>query len=125
AMRDPPQRFDFRPPHAAMPEADAVLVERLGNDDVLHALGREVTLLGKPGDPAIAARLLVRGGGNLDGAAIVGTHRGEGLRRDNRGRESAFHVAGAATIDLAIPDLAPKRIDGPAAARLHHVVMGV
>ena len=37
AMRDLALGLDLRPPDAAMAEADAVLVERLGNDDVVDA----------------------------------------------------------------------------------------
>jgi hypothetical protein len=37
-------RLDLRPPDAAMAEADAVLVERLGDDDVIDARLREIAL---------------------------------------------------------------------------------
>ena len=40
AVGDAPLGLDLRPPHAAMAEADAVLVERLGDDDVVDARPR-------------------------------------------------------------------------------------
>jgi hypothetical protein len=35
AVRDPPERFDLRPPHAAVAEADPIDPERLGDDHVI------------------------------------------------------------------------------------------
>jgi len=37
-----------------MTKADAVFVQRLGDDDVLHAVGVEIALFGQIGDAAIA-----------------------------------------------------------------------
>ncbi len=125
AVRDAPERLDLRPPHAAVPEADAVLVQRFGDDDVLHAAGREPALLRQVRDAAIAARLLVRRAGNLDGPVEAGADVGKNLGRDDRGGEPALHVAGAAAIDPAVPELAPERVGGPAAARFHHIVVRV
>jgi hypothetical protein len=71
-MGDPALRLDLGPPDAAMAEADAVLVERLGNDHVLHAGGVEIPLLGEIGDTAVTARFLVRRRADLDGAGKSG-----------------------------------------------------
>ena len=45
AMRDLAVGLDLRPPDTAMAEADPVLVQRLGNDDMLHPFRREEALL--------------------------------------------------------------------------------
>ena len=61
AMRDLALGLDLGPPDAAMAEADAILVERLGNDDVVDAGLREVALARQVGDAAEAAGFLVGG----------------------------------------------------------------
>ena len=76
-----------------MAEADAVLVERLRNNDMLHAVRREMAALRQPRDTAIASGLLVGRVLNLNRAAIVRKTRGKCLRRDDRGGQPPFHVA--------------------------------
>ena len=82
-MRDTAMGLNLGPPDAAMAEADLVLVQRFGDDDMLHAGGIEAALLGQIGHAAIAARFLVGSGGNLDAAREIGTDVEEGLRRDH------------------------------------------
>ena len=125
AVGDAPLGLDLRPPHAAMAEADPVLVERLGNDDVVDARPRHDALVGEIGDAAIAARFLVRRAGNLDGAGMVGKEGEEGLHRHDRGRQPALHVAGAAAVDAPLAHGPAERIEAPAGAGLDHVDMAV
>ena len=89
---------------------------RFGNDDMLDAGGVEIAPLRHIGDAAIAAGFLIRRGGNLDGADKTGMGGDEGLRRDDRGRKPALHVAGTAPVDLAILQLAAEGILRPAVA---------
>ena len=125
AMGDPALGLDLGPPDAAMAEADTVLVERFWDDDVLHAVRVEIPLLGEVGDAAIAARFLVGRGADLDRAGETGMGVDEGFGGDDGGRDAAFHVAGAAAIDAAIPDLTAEGIGGPAMSGFHDVVMAV
>ncbi len=124
-MGDAALGLDLGPPDAAMAEADPVLVQRFGDDDVLDAGGVEAALFGEVGDAAIAAGFLVGGGGDFDGAPEVGAGGDEGLGRDDRGGEAALHVAGAAAIDAVALDFGAEGIAGPAVADLDHVVMAV
>ncbi len=125
AMGDAPLGLDFRPPDAAMAKADPVLVERFGDDDVLHAGRVEPAALGEVGDAAVTAGFLVRGGGDLDGSGEIGVGGREGLGGDDGGGEPALHVAGAAPPDAALVQLAPERIAGPAVAHGHDVMVAV
>ncbi len=59
AVGDAPHGFDLGPPDATMAEAYAVLVQRLGDDDVIDAGFGEKSLAGKMGDAAEAAGFLV------------------------------------------------------------------
>ena len=49
----------------------------------------------------------------------------ESLGGDDGRRDAAFHVAGAAAIDAAVPDLTAEGIGGPAMSGFDHVVMAV
>ncbi|MPL95501.1 hypothetical protein SDC9_41672 [bioreactor metagenome] len=125
AMRNAPLRLDLGPPHAAVAKADPVLVQGLGDDDVVHPPGREIAAFRKPGDAAEAARFLVRRRRDLDRAGEIGAGGKEGLGGDHRACEAALHVAGAAAIDPAVDQLGPERVARPAMADLDHVVMAV
>ncbi len=124
-MGDAAPGFDLGPPDAAMAEADAVLVERLGDDDVIDARARQDALLGEIGDAAIAAGFLVGGAGDFDGAGMVWTEIEEGLDGDDGGSEPTLHVAGAAPVNLAVPDDAGEGIDRPAMAGLDDIDVGI
>ena len=121
AMRHLALGLDLGPPDAAMAEADAVLVQRFGNDDVVDLGLREIALLRQIGDAAEAARFLVDRAGNLDRARKIRIDVHERLDGDDRGGEPALHVAGAAAIDLAVRDHAGEGIDRPAVAGLDDV----
>src|SRR5690606_13768724 len=110
---------------APVAKADAVLVERLRDDDVVDAGTGEVAALGQIGDAAEAARFLVDGAGDLDGTGMIGTGGDEGLHRDDGGGEAALHVAGAAAIDASVPDDPGERIERPVIAGLDDIDMGI
>ena len=73
AVGDLAMGLDLGPPDAAMTQADPILVERFGDDHMLHALGAEPALLGQVGDAAEAPRFLVGGAADLDRAGEIGT----------------------------------------------------
>ena len=125
AVGDAALRLDLGPPDAAMAKADAVLVQRFGDDDVLDAGRVEAALFGEVGDAAIAAGFLIRRGADLDRAAEIGAGGDEGLGGDDTGGEAALHVAGPAAIDAVALHLGAEGVAGPAMADLDHVVMGV
>ena len=117
--------LDFRPPDAAMAEADTVLVERLGDDDVVDTRLGEIALAREMGDAAESARFFVHRAGYLYRAREIRIRPDEGLDGYDRGGEPALHVARAAAIDAAVSHHALERIDGPAVSRLDHVDMRV
>src|SRR5690606_21082207 len=125
AVGDAAPGLDLGPPDAAVAEADAVLVERLGNDHVLDPVGREPAAFGQIGDAAEAARFLVGGGADLDGAAVAGAGGEEGFGGDDAGGEPALHVAGAAAVDAVALDLGAERVARPAVADLDNIMVGV
>ena len=125
AVRDAAQRFDLRPPHAAMADADAVDVQGLGNDHVIDARLREPAAFGEISHAAIAAGFFIDRSGNLDGAGQFDAGIDQRFDRHDRRCDAALHIARAAAIDLAVAHDAAERIDRPARARLHHVEMAV
>jgi hypothetical protein len=125
AMRDAPMRLDLGPPHAAVPQANPVLVERFGDNHVLDAFGRKIAALGHPRHATIATGLFVRRCRNLDRAREVRHDIGERLGRDNRRREAALHVARAAAENLVVLHLAAERIDRPPAADFDDIMVRV
>src|SRR5262245_19690891 len=100
-MRDLAVRLDLCPPYSAMAEADAIRVERFRNDHVIDARLRKTPLRRKVGDAPEASRLLVDRAGYFYGPGETLVEIEVGFRRDNRGRETALHVATAATVDTA------------------------
>src|SRR5215831_3262420 len=124
-MRDASMRLDFRPPNAAMADANAIDIERLGNDDVIHARAGEPAALGEIGDAAITAGFFVDGSRDLDRAGELHAAVEQRFHRDHGGRKPAFHVAGTAPINLSVLHQTGEGIDGPAGASLHDVEMTV
>ena len=122
-MGDAAVGLELGPPDAAVAEADPVLVQGLGDDDVVDA--REMAGRRQMGDAAVAAGLLVGGRRDLDRAGEVGPEREEGLDRDDRRGEAALHVAGAAAVDAPSIHRAAERVEGPAEAGLDHVDVAV
>ena len=88
AVRDAPLGLDLAPPDAAVADADAVDVERLGDDHVVDAGLGEPAALGQPGDAAVAAGLLVAGAGDLDRAGQRRAAVDQRLGRDDGGGEA-------------------------------------
>jgi hypothetical protein len=124
-MGDAPFRLDLRPPHTAMAKADAVLVERFGDDDVVDARPREQALFRQIGDASETAGFLVHGARYLDRAVEIERCRQKRLGCDDGGGKPAFHVACAAPVDPAVPDRAAERVHRPPFAGLDHVDMRV
>ena len=125
AVCDPPFRLDCEPVHAAMSDADAIDVERLGDDDEVSALLAETTVLGQPGDACKSAALLVDGATDLDGAVQLDSRTTDGLGGEDRGGKARLHIARSATPDPAVAHLAAKRIDRPAVAGRHDIEVAV
>src|SRR6185369_4908937 len=119
------ERFDLGPPHAAMAQADAILIERLGDDDVIDFALGEVALLGQPAHAGPAAGLFIGGAGDFERAGEFDARRQDRLDRDHAGSQAAFHVRGAAAVNLAVFQFAAPRIDAPAIAGFDHVDMRV
>ncbi len=117
AVSDAPMGLDLRPPHAAVADADPVHVQRLGNDDVIDARRREPAALGQIMHAAVTAGFLVHGTRDLERARQRAARIDQSLDGDDRGRQSALHVAGAAAEELAVLDHARERIHRPARAR--------
>ena len=125
AMGNLAMGLDLGPPAAAMAKTDPVLVQRLGNDDVLHAGRIEIAPLCKVRDAAVTAGLLVRRARNLNRAGIVWMRIYKGLDRYDGGRKPPFHVAGAASVYPAIDKRATEGVLCPAFADFHDVDMAV
>ena len=68
AVPDPAARGHLEPVHAAMADADAIDVQRLGDDDEIGAPLRDASGLGQPRDAGEAAALFVDGAADLDRA---------------------------------------------------------
>ena len=67
-------------------------------------------------DAAIAAGFLVHRAGDFDSAGQFDAGIDQGFDRHDRGGDPAFHVAGAAAIDLAVAHDA-RRTDPPSSPR--------
>src|SRR4051812_34067997 len=104
-----------------MAHAYAVDIERFGDDHVIDLRPGEITFGGEIADAAITARFFVDRAGNLERAGKADALFDDRLDGNDRCGESAFHVAGAAAVDLAVLHDAGERIDAPAGARLHDV----
>src|SRR6056297_3077389 len=124
-MGDLAMGLDLGPPDAAMAQTDAILAQGFGDDDVIDTVGAEIAALCQIGDPAKAARFLIRRAADFNRPGIVGAGGDEGLRRDNARRQPALHVAGPAPVYTAVAQLAAKGLHGPAMAHLDHVNMAV
>ena len=117
--------FDLGPPAAPVPQTDTVFLQRFGDDHMLHAVRVEMTVLGQIGDTAVAAGFLVRCARDFDCAAEIGVLFDKGLGRDDRRRQPAFHIAGAAPVNLAVRDFGPEWIKRPAGPDLDHIGVAV
>ena len=125
AMGGASVQLHLEPPHAAVPDADAVHAERLRDDDVVGAAACDPARLGEEGHAREAAALLVDGAAHLEGARRVHARPAQGLGRvDGRG-EAGLHVAGAPSPDLPVAHVAAEGIHRPAVPGRHHVEVAV
>ncbi len=124
-MGDAPLGLDLGPPDTAVADADPVDVQGFRDDHMVDAGLGEPAALGQIGHPAIAAGLLVHRPGNLDRAGRIDPAVHQGFDRDHGRGDPALHVAGAAAVDLAVPQHRRERVDGPALAGLDHVDVAV
>jgi hypothetical protein len=108
-----------------MADAHPVHVERLGDDDVIHARRGKPAALGEIMHAAVTAGFFVHGAGNLQCARPFFARVDERLDRNDRSGKATLHVTGAATEHLAVLDNAGERFEGPAGACLHHVYVAV
>ena len=106
-----------------MAKADAIFVQRFGDNHVLYAGRIEIPFLGQIGDATIATRFFIRSAGNLYCAMKIGMFLDECFGGDNRCGQPTFHVTGAAPIDFVVVNFPTKGVFGPAGANLHHVMM--
>ncbi len=124
-MGNPPLGFDFRPPDTAMAQTNAIFVQGFGDDHMLHAVGVEIPLFRQIGDTAIAAAFFIRRRRNLDRALVVGVKMHKRFGGNDRRGQPALHIAGAATVNLAVFQLTTKRVFGPTMADLDHIMVRI
>lgn len=104
AVGDMALGFHLRPPHATVAQADAIDVQRFGDDDVIDSRPREIAFFCQIGDATEAPRFLVRGARNFDRAREVASELlQKRLGRDDRRGDAALHVAGPTAIDPCRP----------------------
>ena len=125
AMRNAPVGFDLGPPHAAMADADAIDIERFGDDDVIDARRGKPAALRQIMHAAVAARLFVDGARDLERPRQSRAGVDQRFDRDDGRRKAALHVAGAPAVDSAFLHHGGERVQGPSAAGLHHIDMAV
>ena len=124
-MRNLAISFDFRPPDAPVPKANAVVTERFRDDHMVHFFGVEIAFLGQIRHAAKAATFLISRARYLDSPCKIGANGNKGLGSHNACRQPAFHIAGPAPVNLAVDHLAAKRVSGPATPHFHDVDVGV
>jgi hypothetical protein len=125
AMRHPPVSLYLGPPHAAMTDADAINIERFGNDDMIDARRGKPAALRQIMHSAVPARLFIDGTRNLERPRQCRGGFEQCLHRDDGSREPALHIAGAPAIDSAVLHHGRERVEGPPAAALHDIDMAV
>ena len=70
-MGDFTEGFDLSPPATAMTQADAVRVQRFGDNDVLHTGRIKIAQSRQVRDAAVATGFLIRSAGNFDGPGVI------------------------------------------------------
>ena len=125
AVRDAAARQHLEPVDAAVADADAVDVQRLGDDDVVGPLGAETPVLREPRDAGKAAALFVHGAADFDRAIQLDAGAADAFDGKERRGDAGLHVARAAAVDPAVDDLAAERIERPAVAGRHDVEVAV
>ncbi len=124
-MRDASARQHFEPVHAAVTDADAVHVQRLGDDDVVGPHGAETPVLGEPGDAGKPAALFIHGAADFNRAIELDAGAPDAFDRKERRGNSGLHVARSSAVDPAVDDVTAEWIARPAFAGRHDVEMPV
>src|SRR4030088_3566061 len=125
AVCHPSMGFYLGPPHAAMPDADAIDIERLGDDDVIDARRGKPGTFRQIGHSAVSTRPFIDGAGNLERSRQLWDGGDQCFDRDERRRETALHVACAPPIDPALLHDAGERVQSPSRAGLYDIDMAV
>ena len=125
AVRRPTVRLDLEPVHAAVADADAVDVQRLGDDHVVASSGRQAAVFRKPGHASESAAFFVHRAADLDRPFELDASSANSLRGIHGRGDAGFHVARAAPVDAAVADRAGKWIHGPPAPGRHDVEVAV
>jgi hypothetical protein len=106
-------------------DADAIDVQRLGDDHEVGLSLRHAAALCQVRNAGEAAALFVHGAADLDGAGQRNAGTLDGLGGKERRRDARFHVARATAVDPSVADHAAERIDSPPVARGNDVEMTV
>lgn len=124
-MADAAAGRHFEPVDAAVPDADAIDIQRFGDDDKILPVRAQSLLLRQPGDTREAAALFVHSAADLDRTIQFDAGAANCFGRVDRGRNSSLHVAGAASIDAAVLDDTAKRIQRPPFTGRHDIEVAV
>src|SRR6266567_8509774 len=81
--------------------------------------------IAQPGNACEAAAFFVRRGALLDAPFELDASAADRFNRVDRGRDAGLLIARAATEDQAVANVTPERVDCPARAGRHHVVVAV
>ena len=108
-----------------MADADAIDVERLGNDDEVGSPLRDPPALGEMRDAGEAAALFVHRAADLDRARQRDAGALDRFGGKHRRGDAGLHVADAAAVDPAVAHQPAERIDRPAVAGRHDVDVAV
>ena len=125
AVADAADRGQLEPVHPAMPDAHALGIERLGDDHIALAVAGQPARVAQPGHAGEAAALFVRRRALLDRAVQRDARAADRLDRVDRRGDARLLVARAAAVDAPVAHLGAERIDGPAGAGRHDVVVAV
>src|SRR6202008_37455 len=107
---DPPARLELEPIDAAVAQADAINVQRFGDDDVVGPARRKPSALREPGSAGESAALFVDGAADFNRAFEPDAGTLDGVRGEHRRSDSRLHVAGAASVNTAVANSGRKWI---------------
>ncbi len=110
---------------AAVADADAIDVQRLGDDHGVDSIRRQSLVFRQPGDTGEAAALFVDRPADFDRPLEGDAGAANRLCREHGRGDPRFHVARAAPVDAAVANHPAKRIDRPAGAGRDDVEMAV
>src|SRR5204863_5984158 len=113
AVRGHAARGDLGPIDAAVTDADAIYVERLGDDDVIGAVRGDQALIAELGDAGESAALLVDRAALFDAASQRQPGAADGLDGVDRRRDPGLLVRGAASPQTPLRDRPVERRVAP------------